>query len=423
MWCFVRLIFSPIVSFFLFMMGSSLLLTLLALIFYERNVSVYLTAGLTCAYFAGYVLSAIHVEKFIVRVGFIRAHNTFATLALLSTLLHTFWSHPLLWILWRFTYGVGLAGLCLTTQNWFLHSDSTGHLRGRMLAIYMITMYASQALGQYILRFMDIHTLTPFCTITFLIALCVLPVSTTTVTAPACEHHSIFGLCTVYKISPSGTLGGLSSGILMGCLYGLYADILKLWNHPLSEISTLMAIVIIGGMFLQYPVGKLADRFERRIILLALITASVVCTFIAYGVHQLHYYKIFCALTFLWGGLIFTIYPVSLNLACDLVKPSDLLSTTGGLMIAYSVGASVGPFLGALFTRLLGVQGFYLLYILVLCGLGSFVLYRTKMRTGLSVKNQKHFITLPAGITLTISRVFARIKHRKHVESERRQSN
>ena len=399
------------------MTASSLLLTLLALIFYERNVSVYWTAGLTCAYYAGYVLSAIHVEKFIVRVGFIRAHASFATLATLSTLLHAFWFNPTLWVLWRFTYGVGLAGLCLTTQNWFLHSDSTGRLRGRMFAIYMITMYASQSFGQYILRFMDIHTLMPFCVVAFLIALCVIPVSTTTVTTPACEHHSIFGLSTVFKISPSGTLGGLSSGVLMGCIYGLYADILKLWQHPLHEVSTLMAIVITGGMFLQYPVGKMADRFERRRVLLGLILACIVCTLTAFVMHELHCYRVFYVLTFLWGGLIFTIYPVSLNLACDLVKPSDLLSTTGGLMIAYSIGASVGPFLGAGFTHYFGVHGFYVLYVLVLILLGAFVLHRTKKRTGLPVKKQKTFITLPAGVTLTISRIFAHIKHRKHVEN------
>ncbi|MDR0647118.1 MAG: MFS transporter [Puniceicoccales bacterium] len=411
---FIRLFVSPILSYFIFMTGSSLLLTVLTLVFHDRHISVYWTAGLTCAYYAGYVISAIHVEKFIVRVGFIRAHTTFAALATLSTLLHVFWFNPFLWLLWRFTYGVGLAGLCLVTQNWFLHSDSTGHLRGRMLAIYMITMYASQSFGQYLLRFVEIHTLTSFCIVAFCTSLCVIPVSMTKTTAPACAHYTIFGLKKVFEISPSGTFGGLCSGVLLGCIYGMYPNALKSWQHSLNEISTFMTMVIIGGMLLQYPIGKLADYYERRCVLMALVVACLACTLLAFIAHQLGCRNIFLLLTLLWGGLTFTIYPVSLNLTCDLVQPNDLLSTTGGLMVAYSVGASVGPFLGAGFMHLLGPQGFYVLFMLILITLGCFVFYRTHQRVGLPVQHQKAFTWLPAGAALTISRIFARIKYKKH---------
>lgn len=408
----IRLFFSPILSFFIFMTGSSLLISLLSLIFNNRHVSVYGTAALTFAYYVGYVLSAIHVEKFISRVGFVRAHSTFATLATLATLLHLFWFQPLWWIALRFIYGVGLAGLCLTTQNWFLHSDKTGDMRGRMLAIYMVTMYCSQSFGQYLLTFMDIQTIIPFCVVAFLTSLCVMPVSLTRTTAPACEQHTIFGLRTVFKISPVGTFGGFCSGILMGCIYGIFPITLQEWQHPLSEISTVMAIVIIGGMLLQYPIGRLADHYERRKILITLILSCLLCTLLGLWCHYKNWFILFLLVTLIWGGLIFTIYPVSINLACDRVQHHNLLSTTGGLMISYSIGASIGPFLGAAFMHLFGAPGFYILFVTVLCYLTYFVLTHIKKRPPVAIEHQKTYIGLPSGVALSLSRIFAHFKHK-----------
>jgi hypothetical protein len=51
---------------------------------------------------------------------------------------------------------------------------------------------------------------------------------------------------------------------------------------------------------------------------------------------------------------------------------------------------------------------------LILIALGCFVFYRTRQRVGLSVQHQKAFTSLPAGAALTISRIFARIKYRRH---------
>lgn len=409
LWSFI----SPIISFFIFMTGSSLLTTVLGLVFQNHSISHYWTAGLTCFYYAGYVLSAIHVERYIARVGFIRAHATFASLTTVSALLHVFWLKPWAWLLLRFSYGVGLAGLSLTTQNWFLHSESNPRLRGRMLAIYMITMYASQSFGQYILKYMDIKTFAPFCFVACCTALCVIPVSMTKMLAPMCEQHSIFGISRVFQISPSGALGGLCSGIMLGSVYGILPILLQEWGHPLQEISNIMAIVIIGGMLLQYPIGKLSDRFERRRVLMSTSLLGLLLTLGLLATHHFQAYRAFLWLTLFWGGILFTIYPLSINLACDLVQSKDLLATTGGLMVSYSIGASAGPFIAAFCMYWMGPSGVYILFLFILAFLSTFVFYRMRKREGLQVGEQKAFTPMPAsGAALALSRLFAKLKRR-----------
>ena len=403
--------FSPIVSFFIFMTGSSLLTTLLGLIFQERGISYYWTASLTCAYYIGYVFSSIHVERFISRVGFIRAHATFAALTTLSTMLHVFFYSPMSWVILRFSFGVGLAGLCLTTQNWFLNSASGPSARGRMLAVYMITMYASQSLGQYFLKYMDINTILPFCFVACFTSVCIMPVSMTKISAPVCEQHSIFGPITVFKISPSAAIGSLTGGILLGSVYGIMPIMLHDWAYSLREISLIMTVVVIGGMMLQYPIGKLSDKFERRKVLLVTAILSLIVTILLLILHEVNSFNSFLALTLIWGGLLFTIHPLSINLACDRVGAKDLLATTGGLMVSYSIGASFGPFFSALFMNLFGPIGMYTLFIILLASLSLFIVHRIGKREGIDISDQKSFTSLPSsGFGITVSKLFAKIK-------------
>ncbi|HAF87273.1 MAG TPA: MFS transporter, partial [Legionellales bacterium] len=76
----LKLLFSPLVSLFVFTLGSSLFTTLVILRLHEAHFSSLIIGAMTSAYYAGLVIGSFRSERFILRVGHIRAFSFFASL-------------------------------------------------------------------------------------------------------------------------------------------------------------------------------------------------------------------------------------------------------------------------------------------------------------------------------------------------------
>ena len=139
-------------------------------------------------------------------------------------------------------------------------------------------------------------------------------------------------------------------------------------------VALFMALVILGGMSLQYPVGKISDFIERRLVLLCLALSTIVLTGIL--IVSAHYLYLLYVSLFVFGGLVFTLYPVSISHACDSLSDDDIVSGTQGLLLAYSVGATLGPFITPVFIKLFGTNGLYVYIITVGILLAVFLSWR-----------------------------------------------
>ena len=67
-----------------------------------------------------------------------------------------------------------------------------------------------------------------------------------------------------------------------------------------------------------------------------------------------------------YGGLAFTIYGLSVAHVNDLIDPSQVLEVTGGLLLLYGIGATIGPILGGSMMDWLGPESLMLYFCLVL---------------------------------------------------------
>ena len=98
------------------------------------------------------------------------------------------------------------------------------------------------------------------------------------------------------SISPAGTVGCLLVGVVEGAFWTLGPVFAQLQGMSIFDITLLMASFVLGGTLSQWPLGRLSDQRDRRIVILP-ITACAVITGLLIG---------FLPLSNLWSTLLLT---------------------------------------------------------------------------------------------------------------------
>ena len=140
-----------------------------------------------------------------------------------------------------------------------------------------------------------------------------------------------------------------------------------------------MAITILSGAAFQWPVGHLSDRYDRRWILFWICVASAGLAAVGFYLAR-EYENFLILLGVLYGAMSFAIYGLSVAHTNDLIEPSKVLETTGGLLLLYGIGATIGPTLAGGLMDYIGPEGLMLYFALVLTLLAAIVWYYTRQQ-------------------------------------------
>jgi MFS family permease len=158
-----------------------------------------------------------------------------------------------------------------------------------------------------------------------------------------------------------------------------------------AAIAQLMSMTILGGVVLQFPIGHLSDRHDRRNVLILVSLAAAVA---AGGVGWLVLAKLpgLPLLAFLYGGLMFPLYAICVAHANDHVQISQMLGTTRGLLLLYGIGACMGPLGGGLAMAWIGPVGLPVLSAAILLSLTLYGIYRKTRRAPPPLGEQAEFV-------------------------------
>ena len=194
--------------------------------------------------------------------------------------------------------------------------------------------------------------------ILILLAISIIPIARKKIIQPKRAESSNMTLIQLYQISPLGFMGGVISGMLLAAVYGLVPIYAAGLGLTVSEIGTLMAILIFGGFALQWPLGRWADRSDRRKVL---NWASFITALLGAALGLLHEGSLYLLYTLaaLFGGFSFTLYPLSMAYACERVKEEQIVAATGGFVLSYGIGAIAGPILAPIAMELAGPGGLF----------------------------------------------------------------
>ncbi|AKH41502.1 MFS family permease [Altererythrobacter atlanticus] len=382
---------SLLVAILLMMTGAGYLATLITLRLQDSGAGALMIALVTTAYFGGLTIGSLRAPRIINRVGHIRAFSAFVSLFSATALIYTLVDEPVFWVLLRFIDGLSVAAVFICLESW-LNERAEDRTRGTVLSAYMIALYLGQAAGQQLLNLSPGAPALPFLIASIPISLAVIPIALTRLTGPTVQEHLPISLRRLYHVSPLGSVGAVASGVMLGSFYGLGAAYGRRLGMSVSDTAAFMSVVIVGGVALQWPLGLLSDRFDRRRVIVATAAGCVVATLLL-GFFTEH--AIVYPIGALFGGLSFALYPLSVAHTNDHLDAAGRLSASGGLILIYSVGAACGPLVAGVAMEAVGPGGLFLW--LAVCSLGvlGFALWRQITSEPVPADQQQSYQILP----------------------------
>lgn len=364
----------------LLLAGGGLLGTLLGMRGSQAGMSDATLGLVMSGYFVGFFLGTFTAPPLIRRIGHIRAFTFCAAAAAVSVLLHAIWIDPLAWLLLRIVSGAALVTLYTVIESW-LGAQAPQQHRGQVFAVYMVVSLLALALGQQMLRLAPIDGFELFTAVAVLISIAMMPVSWTTLSPPLPHPAPPYRIRKLYRDAPSAAAGAALSGVAMGAFWGLGPLFATRRGLPPVEVGTFMTAAILGGAALQWPLGRLSDHTDRRrvlVIVAALAAAVSVAMMIVVGGDT----RWLLAGIFVYGGLAFAVYPISVAHLMDRVAPAEVLGASSALLLLHGVGAMFGPALAGIAMTRFGPDALLAWFAGVQALLALWVLLRIGMRRG-----------------------------------------
>ncbi len=382
--------------------GNGLLGTLLGVRGQLEGMSASMLGWIMSGYFAGFVTGTFWVPRLIRRIGHIRAFSALASLASVATLLHGLYVHPLPWLLLRFAAGLCIVGLYIAIESW-LNEQTTNEERGHVFSAYMTTTLLGLGLGQLLLLTGDASRLELFALASVLLSLGLVPVAMTRVSEPQLVEAARLGLRKLYSISPLGVVGCVFSGLGAGSFWGLGPVFAAELGMDSGLVALFMALTILGGMLMMWPVGRLSDRMERRRVL------AWVCVFASLGAAStalmipLGDWGVLLG-GFAYGCFAFSIYSLAAAHTNDHLERSQVLEVTSSLQLLWGSGAILGPILAGALMQWVGPKALMLWIATTAVVPAAFARYRMSISAPLPMADQGDFVpqfaTSPAALEM-----------------------
>jgi MFS family permease len=310
------------------------------------------------AYFGGMLFGCLAAPRVIARAGHIRAFSAFVAIATVATLAHPIVVDPIAWACIRAITGFCFAGLYAAIESW-MHDKAENVVRGRVLALYQIVHYAGSALGQQAIRIISPSSFVPFSMVSMALTLSVLPLAYTRSDPPEPPPVPRLRLAWLFRISPVGVIGCLVSGAANGTFWSLSPVFAERSGLGANGVASFMTAAIVGAALVQWPVGRLADKRDRRHIMLAAI-AGALASQIALVLLAKSHPLVLIALAAVVGACALVLYPLSSSHTQDLGGRENAVEVSTGLLLAYTIGAIVGPTTAAWLMERVGPEGLFI---------------------------------------------------------------
>lgn len=380
--------------------GHGLQLTLLPIRASMMGFSSVELGVLGSAYYAGFVAGCLAGPYIILRAGHIRAFTAAVALASTMALAHALVLDVVPWLVFRAITGACLATLYLIIESW-LNDRATNKTRGVIMSAYIVVNFSALTVGQLLVTLYDPASFPLFAIASVLISLATIPVALTRSAQPAPIALVRFRPIALYRSSPVGVVGVTIIGVANGAFWSLGTVYALSRSLSAREAAIFMSVVVVGGAIVQWPVGRISDRVDRRKVLLTLLSLATVFG-VALALAPANT-NLILVLGFFLGASMLPSYSIAAAHAYDYAKRDEYVETAAGILMANGLGSIVGPAIAASVMAAIGGWSLFLFTAFAQLILVAFVFSRLRARAPLPSGEKTGFdlaATAPVGVVI-----------------------
>jgi len=367
------------ISIFFVQLGSGSLGPLDALAGGIRGFSTQEIGLLGSAHFVGFFAGCWVMPRLIGQVGHSRSFAAAAAVGATGALLHPVIEGPLIWAGLRVLTGFAIAGAYTAVESW-LQAKVENRNRGRIFGVYRVVELLGQIAAQGMIAVLDPASYVAYNLVAVFCCLCLVPLAVTRQVPPKTSEAPRLQPLKAALFAPSSMLAVAVAGMtssafrMVGPVYGVENGLDQ------SGIALFLTASIIGAVAAQYPVGWLADKFDRRHVLIMLS----LCTIGSSGWLALAPGRgdetMILAGALVFGATAWPIFSVASAYANDLSPPDFTVELNASIMFFFSGGAIVSPLLTASLIQAAGPGALFAFVAAAHLALIGFAVYRISRR-------------------------------------------
>ena len=307
------------------------------------------------------------------RHGHVRVFLAVSVLSALGAIAYPLYTSPAAWAAFRVITGAATAGIYVVCESWLA---GAGHrqTRGRLLAVYLLVGNSGYGFGQLLLGLGSPETFLLFGLAAGLVGLSALPLIALKPEGPPRTNLARLRIVELAKTAPLGVATSFVTGIGVGGILGFGPVYGTEVGMSVERVGLLMGAAMAGSIFLQWPIGALSDRINRRHVIIGAGLAAGAFAIAASYLPPLS--NVILACMFAYTAFSFPLYSLAISHVNDSLHPEKVIPASAALLGVYGVGTLVGPIGTSLVMEGLGPPGFWLLAGLAHVGLGLYGLYR-----------------------------------------------
>lgn len=370
----------------LLMVGNGLQGTLLGVRGEIEGFSTLTMSFVMSAYFLGFLGGSRLAPEMIRRVGHVRVFAALASFISAVMIMYPMLNDPIAWFLGRVVIGFCFSGVYVTAESW-LNNAADNENRGQALSAYMIVQMIGIVSAQALILVGDPAGYVPFVIASILVSISFAPILLSISPTPAFDTAKPMSLKQLMATSPLGCVGMFLLGGAFSAQFGMSAVYGSAAGLSLPQISMFVSTFYIAALLVQYPLGWLSDRMDRRSLIL-LVSAGGSSGAVLGMLFGSHFAVLLCA-AFVIGGLTNPLYSLLVAYTNDYLGHDDMASASGGLVFINGLGAIAGPLITGwlMGPGVFGPAGYFLFIAVLLLVLSAYAAYRKTQRAAVPIED------------------------------------
>ena len=360
------------------------------------------------AHFVGFFIGCWWVPRLMGNVGHSRAFAVCTALGAMGLIGHTLTEDPLAWAAMRIASGLCMAG-CYTVIEAWLNAKVTNENRGRAMGTYRIADLSASLAAQLLIAVLPPAAYVSYNLLAILCCAALLPLTMTKASQPEIPDAPRLRPRLAWNCSPLAVAGVIVAALssasfrMVGPIYGQEVGL------EVGQIAFFLASFVLGGALAQYPLGWLADKYDRRWVLIWLSAIAIVSCAITMAASGTGTIGGMLAAAF-FGFTTFPIFSVSAAHANDFATSEQRVELSAALMFWYALGAIASPYISSALIDSFGPPA---LFAYVAAGHVLLIVFGlSRMRARPAPEDRTRYVYAPR-TSFTIGRLLKRARERR----------